>query len=139
MFNPKTGRFLGTLSASILLPVSTFAGEAPTIPPEARVAIARIRSAALSNDFVTLRNSMPKTSRLYFGSTETGIDDVLAEWKRRPEYFLVHLANVLTVCSSMPMDKGSTVDCDGPSGEIFRARLRLVDGSWKMLYMISGD
>jgi hypothetical protein len=139
MFRQKGGTLLGALSVSILLSAAAFSGEISTVPQEAQVVIERIRSAALSKDFVTLRSSMPKTSYLYFGSKEAGIDEILGEWKRRPDYFLVHLSDVLTACRLMPMHTEPTVDCDGPKGEIFRVRLRIVEGAWKMLYMVSGD
>jgi hypothetical protein len=139
MFRKNVACLLGSLFTPILLSASAFAGEVAAVPQEAQVAISRIRNAALSKDFATLRSSMPKTSRLYFGSEEAGIDAILSEWKKRPDYFLVDLASVLTACQLMPAGKEPTVDCYGPTDEIFRARFRIVDGAWKMLYMISGD
>jgi hypothetical protein len=139
MLNRSNGKAPLVLAWLPLLSAPAIASDGVDIPPEAKAAIERVRVAAQSRDFKTLKDNMLKTSRLYFGSQEVDTDEVLSEWKRRPDYFLVHLTNVLSNCHSMPRDRESRVDCDGPPGEIFRALFLKVGDTWKMHSMISGD
>jgi hypothetical protein len=126
------------MASTTLAAVSAQSVEGP-VPPDAQVVIDRVRSAALSRDYETLRKNMSKTIRLYFGSTDGSVDKVLEAWRKEPEWFLAPMGEVLLACRLQLRIEVPTVRCDLPKEGTFRAQFQLVEGAWKLMSFVNGD
>jgi hypothetical protein len=125
--------------ASIPLAGEAAEGLDAPVPPEAQVVIDRVRGAALSRDYETLRKNMNKAIRLYFGSADGNFDEVLEAWRKEPEYFLAPMGQVLRACRLQLRLEVPTVECHLPEEGTFRARFQLSEGAWKLMSFVNGD
>lgn len=111
------------------------ASASDTIPVELLTAVSRVHSAAAHSDYTTLRASMSTKFTWSFGG-DADREQAVAEWKKEPKY-LTALAKVTRAkCGWI---KRGVLQCPATAGLAYRAGFEQVDGSWKLVYFVSGD